>query len=666
MSSSASSAHLRPGLALGPYPEQLRERPGRLDRAAAILEDRLARRTPSQAALDAFAQEVEARRDMLVNAGERELSDAVRPWRQRLRRSGLDHAALVESFALVREIARRQLGLEPYPVQLMGGYVMAQGMLAEMETGEGKTLTATLPACTAALAGIPVHVVTVNDYLVERDAALMKPVYTALGLTVGTVRDGETDADLRRAAYACDITYVTNKQIAFDYLRDRLTRGDRRALLRLRLGDALTQRPQSSGLLLRGLCYAIVDEADSVLIDEAKTPLILSRQTQGSELAQICREALGIATQLSAGRDFRVDRRARKIELTEAGHRRATSRAEALGGIWSGRRRREELILQALSAEHLYQRDQQYVVRDGKVQIVDANTGRVMADRSWEAGLHQMIETKEGCETTGQRETLARISYQQFYRRYLRLSGMTGTAREVAGEMRSVYGLRSVVIPPRKPRQRSVCGSRITITAEEKHRAIAARVDERRQSGQPVLVGTQSVATSETLSALLHEAGIPHELLNARQDAREAEIVADAGQLGRVTVATNMAGRGTDIGIAPGVAELGGLHVIIAEAGEARRIDRQLIGRCGRQGDPGSYETFASLDDALVAERAGDRLLRLLRRLVESGPLGSRLSLLYLAHAQRSAEHSQMRVRRQLMNVEEYLEKALAFAGPTE
>jgi preprotein translocase subunit SecA len=539
-------------------------------------------------------------------------------------------------------------------------------MLAEMETGEGKTLTATLPACAAALAGIPVHIITVNDYLVERDAALMGPVYAAFGLTVGTVRDGETDPDARRAAYACDVTYVTNKQIAFDYLRDRLARGDRRALLRMRLGEVLEGRPQAGGLLLRGLCYAIVDEADSVLVDEARTPLILSQQRQGSELAQTCREALGIAAKLSAGRDYRVDRRARKIELTDEGHGRTAARAQKLGGIWSGQRRREELVLQALSAEHLFLRDQQYVVRDGKVQIVDANTGRVMADRSWEAGLHQMIEAKEGCELTGQRETLARISYQQFYRRYLRLAGMTGTAREVARELRSVYGLRSVVIPPRRPRQRVARGRQITVSADAKHRAIADRVRERRQSGQPVLVGTQSVATSEALSALLREAGIPHELLNARQDAREAEIVARAGQLGRVTVATNMAGRGTDIAIAPGVTELGGLHVVVAEPSEARRIDRQLIGRCGRQGDPGSYETFASLDDALVADRAGQRLLRVLRRFAAGGPIQRRIALRYLATAQRSAERRQAHARRQLMSVEEYLEKALAFAGPTE
>ena len=666
MSSPASSALLRPGLALGPYPERLRPRPGWLDRATGELEDRLARRAPSRATLIAFARDADARRQTLANAGDRELADNVLPLRRRLRRSGLERDLLVESFALVREVARRQLGLEPYTVQLMGGYVMARGMLAEMETGEGKTLTATLPASTAALAGIPVHIITVNDYLVERDAALMGPVYAALGLTVGTVRDSETDPDARRAAYACDITYVTNKQIAFDYLRDRLARGDRRALLRMRLGEVLEGQPQAGGLLLRGLCYAIVDEADSVLVDEARTPLILSQQRQGSELAQTCREALGIAAQLSAGRDYRVDRRVRKVEITGEGHCRAAARAQKLGGVWSGQRRREELVLQALSAEHLFLRDQQYVVLDGMVQIVDANTGRVMADRSWEAGLHQMIETKEGCELTGQRETLARISYQQFYRRYLRLAGMTGTAREVARELRSVYGLRSVVIPPRRPRQRVACGQQITVSADSKHRAIAARVRERRQSGQPVLLGTQSVATSEALSALLREAGIPHELLNARQDAREAEIVAQAGQLGRVTVATNMAGRGTDIAIAPGVAELGGLHVVAAEPGETRRIDRQLIGRCGRQGDPGSYETFASLDDALIAAHAGERLLRVLRRFVAGGPLQRRIALSYLAFAQRSAERRQARERRQLMRVEEYLEKALAFAGPTE
>ncbi len=650
---------------LGPYPEKLRPRAGWLDRATLEVESWLARRTPGRAALHAFALGVGERRDRLRSASDRELAEGLLPLRRELRRAGLAGDALVEAFALVRETARRRLGLEPYDVQLMGGYVMARGMLAEMETGEGKTLTATLPACAAALAGIPVHVVTVNDYLVERDARLMQPVYESLGLTVGTIRDGDTDPATRRAAYACDVTYVTNKQLAFDYLRDRLARRDRRARLRARLGGLLGSAA-SDDLLMRGLCFAIVDEADSVLADEARTPLILSRQRSSSELAQVCREALDVATQLASGRDFHVDRRNRRIRLTEQGRGRAASRTRALSGVWSGARRREELVEQALSALHLFVRDHQYLVRDRKVQIIDANTGRVMADRSWEAGLHQMIEAKEGCELTGQRDTLARISYQQFYRRYLRLAGMSGTAREIARELRSVYGLRSVVIPPRRARRRLACGRSMSATAEEKHCAIVARVRDLRERGQPVLVGTQSVATSEALSALLSEAAIPHEVLNARQDFREAEIVARAGERGRVTVATNMAGRGTDIRLGEGVADLGGLHVIVAEPSEARRIDRQLIGRCGRQGDPGSHESFACVEDPLVADRASQRVARALCRLARRGRLGRGLALVYVSLAQRGAEGRHARARRQLMSLEEYLEKALAFAGRAE
>jgi preprotein translocase subunit SecA len=636
------------------------------DRAASGFADIVARRAPSPGRPHAFVGLVKARGRDLESQSNQQLQECATTLRQQLRRQGLTEALLVPCFALVREVAKRTLGMEPFDVQIIGGYLMSNGMLAEMETGEGKTLAATLPACTAALAGIPVHVVTANDYLVERDATLMAPLYNALGLSVGTVRDRDLDSESRRAAYGCDITYVTGKQLAFDYLRDRLLRGDRRARLKQDL-ERFSAGAPASRLLLRGLCFAILDEADSILIDEARTPLILSRTGSAEDLEQTCRQALALTENLREGHDFLVDRREREVHLTEPGILRVDKLVASLGGVWTGPRRREELVLRALHAQRLFHRDDHYLVRGGKVEIIDPNTGRLMPDRSWEAGLHQMIEAKEGCEITGQKETLARISYQQFYRRYLRLAGMTGTAREVARELWSVYRLRTVRVPTRRPLRRRACGERVYPGLEAKWRAIVTRIDELHRSGRPVLVGTRSVAASEHLSRLLRQAGLHHELLNARQDRREAEIIQGAGQRGRITVATNMAGRGADIRLGPGVAEQEGLHVIAAERSEARRVDRQLFGRCGRQGDPGSFETICSVEDEIVSRGAPEILRRLLAKLARSrSPFAQRLCRALVSRIQRTVERRHARSRRELMKVEEYLQDALAFAGPSE
>ena len=579
---------------------------------------------------------------------------------------GLTDALAGRAFALVRESARRTLGMRHHDVQIMGGWAMLRGMLAEMQTGEGKTVTATLPACVAALAGTPVHVVTVNDYLATRDAESLRPLYTALGLSVGTITE-EMDPDARRAAYACNVTYCTNKQIVFDYLRDRQVMGRRTGKLSLRLEGLREAAAQRGRVLLRGLCFAIVDEADSVLVDEARTPLVLSRSSDGDERHRAYAQAVRLAGRLDTGADYVVRRQRNEVQLTPRGKEALARLAPSLGLVWSKARWREDLVQQALSALELYTRDRHYLVRDDKVEIIDEYTGGTMPDRSWERGLHQMIEFKEGCEMTAQPDTLSRISYQRFFRRYLHLAGMSGTAQEVAGELWSVYGLKVLTVPTNRPVRRTAWPSRVYPGAEGKWAAVVARVRELRDAGRPALIGSRSVAASEHLSGLLAEAGIPHEVLNARQDQREAEIVAQAGQSGRITVATNMAGRGTDIRLDPEVAECGGLHVIATERHDARRIDRQLFGRCGRQGDPGSYESIASLDDELVTDFYPRWLWIMLRGLSRNaGSLAPWLGAVLVSTPPRAAERRHSRARRQLLNMDEQLDRMLAFSGPSE
>jgi preprotein translocase subunit SecA len=608
----------------------------------------------------------------LTGLGAQQLMARVSDVREQLLSQGLADDVAAPAFALIREVAARTLGMRHFDSQVMGGWVILNGMLAEMETGEGKTLTATLPACTAALAGIPVHIITVNDYLATRDAQLMSPLYQVLGLTVGVVTEDLKDQRARQAAYACDITYCTNKQLAFDYLRDRVAMGPGRSdvhrlIAGLRRDDGKAAAPPG-GLILRGLCFAIIDEADSVLVDEARTPLILSRESDSELDAAVYTQALELAAQLDEKRaDFAVRSSERHIALTEFGKARLVELATPLGGPWASPRRRHLLVEQALSARHLYLRDQHYLVRDGCVQIIDENTGRVMPDRSWEFGLHQMVEAKEGCDVTGVRDSLARITYQRFFRRYLRLGAMTGTAREVAPELWSVYGLRVVEVPSHKPSRRSAGPVRVYPTAEARWSEVVARVRLLHNQQRPVLIGTRSVAASEHLSGLLSQAGIVHEVLNARQDRREAEIIARAGQAGRITVATNMAGRGTDIRLSAGVAEIGGLHVIATELNDARRIDRQLFGRCGRQGEPGSFEVICSLDDEIIRGCGLHHITRLLRHINwhRRGSSGW-LEGIWLRMAQRRMEWRYARIRRALLQQEHRVGDALAFAGPME
>ena len=567
------------------------------------------------------------------------------------------------AFALIRELSDRILGKRHFDVQVVGAFAMIGGMLAEMATGEGKTLTATLVAGTAGLAGVPIHVVTVNDYLARRDAELMKPLYARLGLSVGIVVSGQ-NAEERRAAYACDITYCTNKELAFDYLRDRMVLGQSAGDLTLKAEALHTASPRSRQLRLRGLHFALVDEADSVLVDEARTPLIISGAAESVIDPETVAGALKLAATLVADADYIVSNEERRVYLTAHGQTGVETFAKALTGHWRSVISREELARQALAAIHLFKRDEHYVVSDGKVQIVDEYTGRIMPDRFWSDGLHQMIEHKEGCALSARRSTIARMTYQRFFRRYRRLAGMSGTIRPVAGELWRVYRLPVVAIPTAKPVRRIHLPDVVVATDEEKWRLIVAKVAQLHERGVPVLIGTRSVASSERASVELLAANLPHTVLNAAQDKREAEIVAEAGEHGRITVATNMAGRGTDIHLGEGVKELGGLHVIMTERHDARRIDLQLAGRAGRQGEPGCFEAFLSLEDPLMDMESGVALSHLAK--LASGSLGEWAGRAASDYAQRRAERLHARMRADLLRSDQWQMKTLAFSGKSE
>ena len=652
-----------------PYAERADPRENRLDsallhgwgRTSSYLLSGLWRRR-----LDRFVQRAEDEEERLSALADERLRQTADALRGRLSSANSNFDGIPLAFALAREAAHRHTGMRHFRVQLLGGAAMMSGSLAEMQTGEGKSLTALLPAIAAALSGRPVHIVTVNDYLARRDAELFRPVFNALGLTVGLIEHGQQPQD-RQRAYACHVTYCTNKDLVFDYLRDRLALGARRGRARLLVDELFkgSLAGQSQRLLLRGLHFAIVDEADSVLIDEARTPLILSGMPGKAENdAGLYETALELARRLVPGDDFQLLANRKAIRLTAHGECRMAELTVGLHGLWAIRRAREELTQQALSALHFFQRDVQYIVVDGKVQIVDEYTGRVMPDRSWERGLHQLIEAKENCAITEISHTLARMTYQRFFRRYLHLCGMTGTAVETAGELCAVYGLRVVRIPTNRPLRRTNFGTQIFRTAALKWSAVVDSAKAVTRDGRAVLIGTRSVNASEHVGELLLKAGLQPVILNARQDRQEAEIVAGAGQPGRVTVATNMAGRGTDIELHPAVKEAGGLHVILTEYNESRRIDRQLFGRVGRQGDPGSYESIVALDDELFQRFAGKQLLRIVTggvRLTEKIPpvIGRALK----GYSQSGAERVHGRARRMTLAEDHRWTKSLGFAG---
>ena len=558
-------------------------------------------------------------------------------FKERLAQGESVDGLLPEAFAVVREAAKRVLGMRHYDVQLVGGVVLHDGKIAEMKTGEGKTLVATLPVYLNALAGKGVHVVTVNDYLARRDAEWMSVVYHFLGLTTGTILHEKSDEE-RKAAYNADITYGTNNEFGFDYLRDNM---------KFDIGD-FCQRPHH---------YAIVDEVDSILIDEARTPLIISGPAEMS--TELYERVNRVIPPFKCDVHYTVDEKARSVSLTEEG--------VALG---------EELLkvdnlydpkniewlhhlTQAMKAHVLFKRDVDYLVKDGEVIIVDEFTGRTMPGRRYSDGLHQALEAKEGVKVEQENQTLASITFQNYFRMYEKLAGMTGTADTEAAEFKKIYDLDVVVIPTHQPMVRIDHPDQIYKTAAAKYRAVVREIRELHDKGQPVLVGTISIDVSEKLSGMLKKGGIPHEVLNAKHHEREAEIVADAGQKGRVTIATNMAGRGTDIKLGDGVAALGGLHILGTSRHESRRIDNQLRGRSGRQGDPGSSRFFLSLEDDLLRIFGSDRISGIMEKLgmEEDEAIEHNMISRAIENAQRKVEGHNFDIRKHLLEYDDVMNK---------
>ena len=571
---------------------------------------------------------------------------------------------LPDALAAIVEVAHRTLGLLPYPVQVMGAMALYNGNLVEMATGEGKSLTACLPAVMAGWTGRPCHIVTVNDYLADRDAVEMRPLYFFCGVSVGCVTS-QMDPGQRRENYEKGVVYTTSKELLADFLRDRLMLGSfhhaSRRLLRLLL------QPRSTnlrGLVMRGLDTAIVDEADSVLIDEAVTPLIISRAQENRPLVEACETAYKIAGFLEPGSNYQKDFKYKEIKLTKEGLKKTEELSRSLPGIWRGTSRSVELIQQALTAKEFYNKDKQYVIQDGKVVIVDEFTGRLMPNRTWSHGLHQAVEAKEGLETTSPTETLARLSFQRFFRFFKKLSGMTGTAREAAGEFWHIYRLPVLSVPTNRPCIRTVLPDTVFANGERKWQAIVDEVLRWHQTRRPVLIGTRSVKASERLATMLAYKGLEFNILNAVRHREEARIVAAAGEQGRITIATNMAGRGTDIKLGRGVADMGGLHVIATERHESGRIDRQLFGRCARQGDPGSAQAFMCVDDELIQRFVPAPMRRRLASVVEKNrPGATQLAEKVLSYAQRAAQRLAFRQRRNVLQTDTWLEDALSFSG---
>ncbi len=563
------------------------------------------------------------------------------------------NSLLVEAFALVREAAKRTIKQRHYDVQLVGGAAIHYKCLAEMETGEGKTLVATLPAFLNALAGKGVHVVTVNDYLAQRDADWNAPIYRILGMTVGCIQTGQPDSD-RRASYACDITYGTSKEFGFDFLRDELKRLQVGTNERKTFEEAFLGRPTPGDPpVQRGHFFAIVDEADSILIDEARTPLIIGANNQPTqEEAAAYLGADGLAATLVRVKDFKYDPAERKAELNASGRRKVQVAAGHSSFVTLTVDGLYEYVERALRAQIAYLKDRDYVVFNNEIVIVDEFTGRMMPGRQWQDGLHQAIQAKERLEITLETITAARVTVQDFFLRYKKLAGMTGTAASDARELKRVYKVNVFKVPTNRPGRRVWTSDRVFSTEAEKFGAVARQIVDWHRTGVPVLIGTRSIEKSERLSALLNAEQIEHQILNAKNHEIEAQIVAQAGGEGKVTVATNMAGRGTDIKITPEVAAQGGLHVIGTERHESRRIDRQLAGRCARQGDPGYCQFFVSLEDEIIEAYGEKPAIRIRKRNAGKGELtGPRMRHLVLS-AQARKERQHHRDRKLLMNYE--------------
>lgn len=614
---------------------------------------------PWQAIVDAAVSE----RENLAELSEGEISRRIDQLRHDIKSVVTPNA---ESLALISEVARRELGLTPYRVQMLSALALINGYLAEIDTGEGKTLSIALAAAFEAWKGEPVHVITANDYLATRDANSMRPFYLRLGIHVAAVV-GETEPEQRREGYQADVTYTTAKEVAADFLRDRLQLGEwERSGQRQHMRKFVHAPGSGIHLTQRGLFRAFVDEADNGLIDEAVTPLLISKKIESAELQQACLAAWRIAEFLRGESDYTVHRGRREVVLTPEGEDKALDRDDFPDvPLWRCPQRRKEMILLALEAREFFDLGTHYIISEDKVVIVDESTGRPMPDRSWKLGLHQIVEAKEGVEITNPSTTIAQISFQAYFQKYRRISGATGTAREIADEVWTTYSMPTLRIPRHLPDISRRESPRFYLTVADKENAIIEEIIHYHEQGRPVLVGTRTVTTSERLGKKLAFKNIDHVILNAVRISRESGIVAQAGGRGRVTIATNMAGRGTDIKLGYGVEELGGLHVIATEPHEARRVDRQLFGRAGRQGDPGSVSRHYSLDDVLLETHLPGWLKYLLRIPVnhQTGEMMlPKICHLALIHVQRQAEKLAAYRRRQVTENDRRQRASLGFA----
>ncbi|MCK0472972.1 preprotein translocase subunit SecA [Halalkalibacter sp. APA_J-10(15)] len=593
---------------------------------------------PSQRQLkknEKLVEEIEALASEMKLKSDHELQQKTEDFKSRYERGESLDSMLVEAYAVIREASTRVLKMTPYPVQLLGAIALHQGNIAEMKTGEGKTLVGTLPVYLNAITGKGVHVVTVNEYLARRDCEMMGELFQFLGLTVGLNQSGLSKEE-KQQAYAADVTYSTNNELGFDYLRDNM----------VLYKEQMVQRP---------LHFALVDEVDSILVDEARTPLIISGSVERS--TQLYQQANQFIRVMKKEEDFTYDEKTKNVQLTEEGVNKA-ERAFGIENLFDQKHvQLNHHLNQSLKAHVVMLRDTDYVVEEGEVVIVDQFTGRLMKGRRYSDGLHQAIEAKEGLQIQKESMTLASITFQNYFRRYQKLAGMTGTAKTEEEEFRNIYGMDVMAIPTNRPIARDDRADLIYKTMEAKFKAVVKEIEELHKKGQPVLVGTVSVDTSELVATMLKKRRIPHHVLNAKNHEHEAEIIESAGQKGAVTIATNMAGRGTDIKLGEGVKELGGLHVLGTERHESRRIDNQLRGRSGRQGDPGSTQFYLSMEDELMRRFGSDNMRSMMERLgmEEDQPIESKLVSRAVETAQKRVEGNNFDARKQILQYDDVM-----------
>ncbi|MEE9335015.1 MAG: DEAD/DEAH box helicase [Granulosicoccaceae bacterium] len=660
----------RPGMTLGEHPQRLdvQALTGFDLRAKSLLgslTNRLNKRITSFDLFGEVLNEIDIEYARLQQLTASQLLAAKNDTACQTRLLGLQHQLVVQCFAHLKIASRELFSLELHPEQLFAAWSMLHGCITEMQTGEGKTLTAALAASTMALTGTPVHVITVNDYLAERDAEQQGSLYRYFDLRCRCVNGAMNDDD-KRHAYKADVVYGTNKQIVFDYLRDSITLDYQRSNLISRYSSLMALN--TAVPIMRGLGYAVVDEADSVLIDDARVPLILAQSCERDAAQETqAAVALSIASTLKEHTDYRLHTEIRTVSLTDKGAATIEGVTKPLGKPWNIDRVRYELIRQALCVLHLFEKDRHYLIIDDKIELIDESTGRIMPDRKLQHGLHRMLELKEKCTVTTATDAIAGLSFQRFFQLYCHLSGMSGTLKEVNSELNQVYGLKMISVPAHKACKRKTLDSRVFTDRESQLAYALADINKRHATGQPLLLATRSVAFSESLSDLLTGHNIKHKLLNARQDAAEAETIAEAGQTGAITVATNMAGRGTDITLQYSAKKIGGLHVINFEVNDSTRVDRQLYGRAARQGDPGSCQALLTMQDNLLERELPEWAIRYTLNAMNKWPDKSQfVARTVIRLTQMKIEHKDAQQRLTAFYKWPCQKRKLGFSGDTE